>query len=387
MRSPSLRFLIYLEWLLLAIVAVSEIPQWQIPQLPRLPLLNLIALGLFTLLGLRLPARSFSKLLYTILEIALIHLVAYVGGIRLFQLLYIVFVIRNCLLFSGYRRSGFTLLVFILCILTQWHRFQYFDVPINPIIAQRWSIIVVSIGVLVGLVMLFLQLLVNALLQLATANDRLRQYALKIEDIATLQERNRIARDIHDSLGHSLTVLNLHLEAAIRLLPTAPEETQELLQEAKQVGSHALQEVRQSVAAMRSDPLRGKQFSQAIANLISDFQRSTGISPNYNYQINTAISQDVKTAIYRLVQESLTNISKYASATEVNIYLQSHPNLQVTITDNGSGFDSRLNTTGFGIQGMRERVLALSGQFILVSSPGKGCQITAIFPLTEMGNS
>lgn len=82
------------------------------------------------------------------------------------------------------------------------------------------------------------------------------------------------------------------------------------------------------------------------------------------------------TAIYRLVQEALTNIARYSQASQVNIYLEEKAKkLFLTIEDNGVGFEPLANTTGFGLQGMRERIEALDGNFNLISKPGAGCKI------------
>jgi len=211
---------------------------------------------------------------------------------------------------------------------------------------------------------------------------QLRQYALQIEDIATLQERNRIAREIHDSLGHSLTVFNLHLEAALRLLDSEPTEAKELLREAKQLGSVALQEVRQSVRALRADPLQGKSLEVAIAGLIEDFYRSTSLLPRVEIEILSSPSPEIKTAVYRIIQEALTNICKYAEATTVTISaIADRGELRLEIADNGKGFDPAENTTGFGLAGMRERTLALGGEFAIASAVGQGCQVMANIPL------
>lgn len=240
-----------------------------------------------------------------------------------------------------------------------------------------------------GLVILFLHLLVDAALkerqgqeQLTAANDRLRQYALRVEELATVQERDRIARDIHDSLGHSLTVYGIHLEAALRLLRSNPTKAEALLLEVKQLNSKTLQEVRQSVTALRSDPLRERSLTAAIADLVTEFQRSTDIPPTCIIQLKSPLFRELSVVIYRIVQESLTNICKYATATEVSVSIvQSATHLQVSIQDNGKGFELSQNTTGFGLQGMQERTLALSGQLEIITAPNQGCLMNVIFPI------
>ncbi|WP_407894960.1 sensor histidine kinase [Scytonema sp. NUACC26] len=95
-----------------------------------------------------------------------------------------------------------------------------------------------------------------------------------------LQERNRIAREIHDSLGHSLTAQSIQLESALLFLQSNLEKAKTFLVEAKQLGSNALKEVRMSVATLRSDPLYGKSLESVLTVLIVDFQRRTRITPN-----------------------------------------------------------------------------------------------------------
>lgn len=386
--TPPLRFLLYLEWILLIVIAFSELLAFR--RIPRSPLFNLTCLTLFGAMGLKLPPnKPLYKILYTSLEIALILLAAFGGSIRLFPLLYVILVIRNSFIFERYSRLVATGFAYFLLLLNLIHRLQNLPFSRRLIVSDRLGFLLISFAVLSGLVLLFLQLLVNAILaerqsreQLALANAQLRQYALRIEDIATLQERNRIAREIHDSLGHALTVLNLHLEAALKLQQSDPEAATEFLADAKQLGSTALEEVRRSVAALRSDPLQGQTLADAIASLTDEFQRSTGISPQCHLDQQHPLPPEVKTAIYRIVQEALTNIYKYAKSSEVNVELTATASeLHLTIADNGKGFDRDRNTTGFGLAGMRERTLALGGRFEILTAPGAGCQIIATLPL------
>lgn len=184
--------------------------------------------------------------------------------LRMLPLMLIILVIRNCFIFERQSRLIITGFAFVLFLMREVDRFQSRSLrprpPFRPphfAVPERWLFILLSSIVVFGLVLVFLQLLVNALLaerrsreELAQANAQLRRYAVRIEDIATLQERNRIAREIHDSLGHSLITFNLHLEAALRLLESNPAEAKDFLIEVKQVAATALQDVRQSVATV-----------------------------------------------------------------------------------------------------------------------------------------
>jgi signal transduction histidine kinase len=335
-----------------------------------------------------LPQKSIHKLLYTSLEFGLIVILALIGTIPLFQLLFIVLVTRNCLLLEGRSRSIVTGITFFANAGCQFYRLLYRTFLVDFSSEQLWLFWLGTV-LSFGLVILFLQLLVEAIIterksqeQLAIAHAQLQHYALQIEELATVQERNRIARDIHDSLGHSLTVFNLHLGAAIRLLPTNPEKATSLLREIKELGANALEDVSQSVATLRADPLDGQSLPTAIANLIRQFHRSTGVLPTSEIKLNILLSKPQNTAIYRLIQEALTNISKYATATAVTIVVrQTQASIQVSVQDNGQGFELHQNTTGFGLQGMRERVQALAGEFTIHTAPGQGCRIMASFPI------
>lgn len=217
--------------------------------------------------------------------------------------------------------------------------------------------------------------------RLLEALEKERALNQRIEEMATLEERNRIARDIHDSLGHALVALNIQIETVLALWKDNPNQAHEFLVEAKQLGSEALQAVRESVSDMRSDPLQGKLLEEAIATLVQEFHYTTGVLPECRLHLTHPSSHQVSTTVYRIVQEGLTNICKYAEATNVKIQLESTSSgLSLTLQDNGKGFRVDDNRTGFGLQGMQERVTAVGGQLEIASEPGAGCRITAKFP-------
>jgi signal transduction histidine kinase len=401
-NNHPFRFLLYLEWILLAFAALTAaLPSHSYRLQARFPELTICSLALFGLMGLRLPTRNhITKRLYTAAEIFLILIIDFFGGrtARLFPFLYVILVTRSCLIFQLPGRLVVTALSFILFLITFRSRFA--RIALSPASQERFLFFTLSFVLVFGLALLFVLLLMNAVIserqsreKLAIANEKLRQYALQIENQATLEERNRIAREIHDSLGHSLTALNLQLETGLKLWQSNPTKAQAFLAKAKELGSKALQDVRESVSTMRSHPLQEQSLEQAIASLAENVQRSTGVAPICQIHLSHRIPVEVSTAIYRIVQESFTNICKYAQATEIKLEITTTKNsLQVTISDNGIGFDLTQNTTGFGLQSMRDRTLALGGYFNINSAPGSGCKITATIPfyrslLTPLGDS
>jgi signal transduction histidine kinase len=376
--------------MLLFVAVFTELIPTRHQPLFRTPELTVLMIICFGLMGLRLPTgKPIYKILYTLLQVLLILLTSITGGrtIRLFPLLYLMLVTRSCLIFQLPGRLVVTGLSFSLFLMTLIQPFQ--RLPASPQVQERLRFLVLGYALLFGLTFLFVLLSMNSMVaerqgreKLAIANEKLRQYALRIEDQAILQERNRIARDIHDSLGHSLTALNIQLETALKLWHSNPEKATAFLTRAKELGSQSLQEVRQSVSTMRSDPLQGRPLQEAIASLLEGFHRSTGMSPTCSIMLERPIPLEVTTAVYRIVQEALTNICKYANATDVKIQLQASPTqLHLIIEDNGRGFNLNQNTTGFGLQGMRERTLAQGGQFEIHSAPSAGCRIIAKFTL------
>ena len=397
--NHSFRLILYLEWILLGLAFLLEIRPARFGVDATDQILVTLILIIFGLMGLKLPTKkTFSKVFYTALELGLFTITFLIDRrIGFFPLLGLVIVIRSCLIFQQVGRSLVTGIVFTASVLM-----LFMGMPPPPprprpggIPSESISNAILTLNlntaITFGLTLLFILLLVNALLseresreKLLLANDQLRQYALRIEDQATLQERNRIAREIHDALGHALTAQSIQLENALLFLPPDAQKSQSFLEEAQRLGARALQEVRRSIATLRSNPLQGRSLEESITKLLTDFQSATGIQPDAIVHVPRSLSTEINTAIYRILQESLTNISKHSSASAVSFSLQPvQDKLQLQIVDNGHGFHPERNTTGFGLQGMRERTAALGGQFLLVSQPEQGCRITVLIPLPK----
>ena len=388
---PSFRLLLYLEWLLLATAAFMEVLHpfrsfWS-------PLLRVGAIALFGLIGLRLPTvRLGRKILFTALEFSLILVPIVREGLssRSSFLLFLVLLMRSCLIF---RQPG-QIAVLSLALLSYTSLLLLKPILPEKVISTVWEWRLSNV-LLFGLTLVFALLLINALIaerqsreeleiahdKLAETNEQLRYYALRIEDQATLQERNRIAREIHDGLGHTLAAQTIQLNNALLFWKSDDEKALEFLKQAKQLGSEAFLEIRKSISVLRSNPLQGLSLESAIDKLLQDFQRLRAIEVSKSIRLPVPLSQEMNTTLYRIVQESLTNIHKHADATMVTVGLQQHAGqIHLSISDNGKGFDPAQNTTGFGLQGMRERVAAARGQFAIYSESGNGCRISVSLP-------
>ncbi len=331
-------------------------------------------------------------------------------GSSVFPPLLLIVVMRSCLFFPWRDRLLVALTAFGSFVLMQGlslMQLKPLGVPLNrlpmqpgrhgsarQLPPQEWLEGVVlnaalNTSLLFGLVLAFVLLLVGALLaeqesrdRLTQVNQQLRRYALLAEDQATLQERNRIAREIHDSVGHCLTAQSIQLENVAMLLHRDLDQAEARLLQARRLGREALQNVRQSVATLRSHPLQGKSLEAAIEELLQEFQRHTQIKTEVSMQLARQPAPEVNIAIYRVIQEALTNITKHSQAGAIALRLHQHGvGLHLQLSDNGKGFDPSQNTTGFGLQGMQERILAVGGTFQIESESGKGSTITLFIPV------
>lgn len=406
---PSLRLLLYLEWLLLGMSLLAEFLIPPIYPFHTSPWFTVLRIVVFGVMGLRLPKHNFSyKVIYTVVELGILLLPvlpAFTNNhLRCAPLLGLIAVIRSCQMFDLQDRLIVAALVYISYLYTEFLRISqtpvFFKMPLGhgracmgaPMPPPPNTVnFILNNAITFALTLTFVLLLVNAVLaerrsrqELAFAHEQLRQYALRIENQATLQERNRIAREIHDSLGHALTAQTIQLENALLLLPSNVDKAIEFLQQVKQLAYQALQEVSRSVATLRADPLRGKSLENAIHNLIRDFSSATTLTPECKISLTSPVSSEIGTAIYRILQEALTNISKHSAATQVIVQLQTQAGrINLLVEDNGKGFYPEQNTTGFGLQGMRERATALGGNFNIISKQGAGCRIQVSILILE----
>jgi signal transduction histidine kinase len=395
--SHPFPFLLVSEWALLAIALWSEFSPTLLRRSAGFPAAAQAIVLLFGVMGMWLPLRPQGvKVAHFILQVILILLAARWStvGLRLFPLLQIVLVLRSSLMFHMLGRvlvtSG-TFVVFLIMVQSQLQSLGRSLPPrANEVLLPQLSGILLNLVVMFSLVLVFLLMLMNALIaerqqgeELREANQKLKDSAAQIEILAMGRERSRIARDIHDSLGHALSGLNIQLEGALKLWEADPEQARNFVTQAKMMGSTALGEARQAVATLReTDDLR-KDLSSEIDFLIRRFVETTGVLPNVAVDC-PPLPESVNLTVYRIVQEGLTNISKYARADSVRItiHASSEPaQLAITIEDNGVGFHPHHNSTGFGLRGIRERAEAEGGQLRLIAAPGEGCTLSVWFPL------
>jgi signal transduction histidine kinase len=215
---------------------------------------------------------------------------------------------------------------------------------------------------------------------LATANEQLTRLAAQAEELATTHERNRVARDIHDGLGHYLTVLQMQVRASRAMLARDVGRADELLAQAEGQALAALSEVRRSVAA-----LRGPRHDESLADVVARLATEASVSgPRTSVEVKgepRGLPPAVEEALYRAAQEGLTNIRKHAQATRAHVLLdyRTSEQVRVVVGDDGCG-DAPGAAGGFGLTGLRERLADLGGGVALESVPGRGSTLTATAP-------
>ncbi|OUL29633.1 serine/threonine protein kinase [Nostoc sp. RF31YmG] len=204
----------------------------------------------------------------------------------------------------------------------------------------------------------------------------------RAEEASILEERNRMAREIHDTLAQAFTGIVLHNGTAIELMTKKPQTAQAHMETVDELARTGLAEARRSVAALRPKLLEEGDLLSALKHLTAQMKSSTDTHITCEV-IGTAYSAspDVENNLLRIGQEALTNAIKYARATEIQVELV-YEEMQccLRIRDNGQGFDTNqiMMNQGFGLLGMSERAERIGGELIVNSQPGQGTEIVVI---------
>lgn len=218
--------------------------------------------------------------------------------------------------------------------------------------------------------------------QLSQANEQLREYALRAEELAAADERNRIAREIHDGLGHYLTALNMQLKASQAIFEQNPTKAYESLSKAQTLAQEALSDVRRSVSALRANPANQKPLPEALRELIEDKSFSELETIFIQSGQAFSLSPQAELALFRSAQEGLTNIHKHAQATQAEFHIHySNDSVTLTIKDNGRGVDQL--GKGYGLLGLKERLRLLGGDIETMTSPSDGFILKVSLPIQK----
>jgi len=227
--------------------------------------------------------------------------------------------------------------------------------------------------------------------RITKSRERLRNLSGRLQSLLE-EERTRISREIHDELGQALTALKLDLSSIRRsLVSDGLSEQSAKIYEIEQAVNRIIRTMRRISTELRPGILDELGVAVAIEWMAKDFQNRTGIDCKVTIKAVDTISDTVRaTAIFRIVQEALTNIMRHAAASQVNVSLEKvDDTLIVEVRDNGIGIIERrmIASKSFGLIGIRERVQLLGGEAVIRGKPGEGTLVRVTLPDGEGANS
>jgi signal transduction histidine kinase len=218
--------------------------------------------------------------------------------------------------------------------------------------------------------------------RLAQANRHLTNYAATLEQLATSRERNRLAREIHDTLAHTLSGLAVNLEAVGSLWDVNPQQAHKILDQSLAVTRSGLVETRRAIQALRASPLEDLGLRLALENLAQSAAARYGLKLDLHLAMDLMdLDPEMEHCIYRIAEEGLRNVGEHAHASRIRMSMEhSDDNLIFQLSDDGRGFNlpSGLQDEKFGIQGMQERAESIGAELMISSQSGQGAQLKLV---------
>lgn len=227
--------------------------------------------------------------------------------------------------------------------------------------------------------------------ELGELSDRLNDMAGQLHqlletrrDFAILEERTRLARELHDSAKQQAFAAAGQVNAARELMKRDPQGAQAHIDEAENLIRNLRRELGNLIRQLRPAELEDKGLAAALADYAADWSRQTGISQEVLVRQDLRLPLEIEQAIFRILQEALANVARHSNASGVKIKISSNNgNLVCTLQDDGIGFDPAQNHNGFGLRSMRERAGVLGGTLQIESTVGVGTSLTVTIPLTQ----
>lgn len=217
--------------------------------------------------------------------------------------------------------------------------------------------------------------------KLQEKNSALKDYSVKIEELAKSKERNRVAQEIHDSLGHSITALIMHLDFLEKVINKDNEKVKKIVVKAQSLARESMNNLRKAVYTLKED-CTSKGLISSINDIIKNISCNNEIDIEFRFSDSIEdITPELKNIIFRIIQEGLTNSIKHGNAKKIRIsILKSSDNIKVVIDDNGRGCNNIVK--GNGLMGIDEKIRNLKGEVSYVSKD-KGFKIEILIPLSE----
>jgi signal transduction histidine kinase len=218
---------------------------------------------------------------------------------------------------------------------------------------------------------------------LKDAHEQLHMYAKEVESLTEIRERNRIARDIHDTVGHNMTALLVQLQLTQELFKQGSLQAERTLQTCTELARSSLQEIRLSVRTLKEEGAEDYTLVSVIRTILEEFAKATGVEISFQLKGDPmVIPVSLHPTIARAVQESLTNAKRHGGAKACEVHLEcTDQKVVITISDDGKGTEHVV--PGFGLINMKERIEEHGGAIAFTSKEGHGFQIQAEFPIQE----
>ena len=221
--------------------------------------------------------------------------------------------------------------------------------------------------------------------ELAEANVNLANLSLTSEQLTISRERNRMARELHDTLAHTLSGVAVQLEAVSALWESDNQSARLMLEQSLAATRSGLTETRRALQSLRASPLEDMGAILAIRNMARAVAKRSGLTLDLQLcdQLEN-LPPEVEQCLYRVAQEAMANIDQHANARRATVHLtQSNGAIELSISDDGRGFDCEGIDADrqFGLRGMRERAEAVGGTFTAKSQPGRGTEIRLTVPV------
>ena len=218
-------------------------------------------------------------------------------------------------------------------------------------------------------------------------NEQHARHAAAIEQLATSRERNRLARELHDTLAHSLSALTVQLGAVRTLLRSGDTiQAEEELARAQEVARQGLDEARRAIMDLRAAPLETLGLSGALRQAVSDFEERSGVPATLIVEgQEAALRRDEEQALYRIAVEALENVARHAVATRADVRLAFVSGVvTLTIEDDGVGLNDPDQVTGLGMLGMKERAELVGGRCRVERVGERGTRVQVTLPRREV---
>lgn len=216
--------------------------------------------------------------------------------------------------------------------------------------------------------------------QLREANRQLVRYASTLEQLAVSRERNRLARELHDTLAHTLSALTVQLDASTAIWDQTPQRAREMVQHALDTARSGLGETRRALASLRAAPLVDLGLALALQSLADNIAERRGL--DVKTEIATGLESlpaEVEQTYYRVAQEALDNVVRHAGASEATLRLQRDNNaLVLEVRDDGRGMSPERDGDRYGLQGMRERAELIGATLEVASTPEAGTTVRLV---------